>query len=101
MTLAARHLEPRRPRKDRDVTWSRTRGHDGGIIWTFWRRDYRRALHMLTVDFSVQHIGIMPEHWTAQRIKDGKRKLRDFVDEIDLAAMANVGGNPRERSAAK
>lgn len=44
---------------------------------------------MLTVDLTAQQCGINPEHWTAQRLKAAKRRLRDFVDEIDLAAMDN------------
>lgn len=73
MTLAARHLETRRPRKDRDVAWSR-RACDGSMQWTLWRRDHRRALHMRLV--------------TAPRdIRKGWHELRDFVDEIDLQVM--------------
>lgn len=71
MTLAARHLETRRPRKDRDVTWSR-RSCEGGMQWTLWRRDHRRAIHMRLVTAPCD-------------IRKAWRELRDFVDEIDLA----------------
>lgn len=87
MTLAARHLEPRRPRKDRDVTWSRSRAHDGGVQWSLWRRDRRNALHLMFVTLTAEQLNMGLDRWTAQRIRDAKRKLRDQVDEIDLALM--------------
>lgn len=74
MSIAARHLETRRPRKDRDVTWSR-RACDGGMQWTLWRRDHRRAWHLRIACGSPCDI---LKAW---------HELRDFVDEIDLAAM--------------
>lgn len=85
MSIAARHLETRRPRKDRDVTWSR-RACDGGMQWTLWRRDCRRAIHCVAVTVSL--IALEASPWIAGHdLRVAHRKLRDFVDEIDLAAM--------------
>lgn len=72
--MNTRHLETRRPRKDRDVTWSR-RAHETGMQWILWRRDHRRAIHMRVVTGSPCDI------------RKAWHELRDFVDEIDLAAM--------------
>lgn len=85
--MNSRHLITRRPSKDRDVTWSRTRTHEGGVMWTLWRRDHRRALHLRVVGLSNEQLTMGIEGWTARRIREAKRKLRDFVDEIDLRAM--------------
>lgn len=87
MTLAARHLQTRRPRKDRDVTWSRMydRGRER-VIWTLWRRDRRRALHYISV--TVGYLQLKAAPWTVGHdLRVAHRKLRDFVDEIDLRAM--------------
>lgn len=87
MSLAARHLQLRRPRKDRDVTWSRM--FDGAgerVIWTLWRRDHRRALHSLSVTVDCLRLEAAP--WTVgYDLRVANRKLRDFVDEIDQEAM--------------
>jgi len=69
----SRHLTTRRPSKDRDVTWSRTYCN-GIVMWTLWRRDHRRAIHMRVV--------VDPK-----RLRRAWHELRNFVDEIDLRAM--------------
>jgi len=73
MTFATRHLEPRRPRKDRDVTWSRST-QNGVTTWTLWRRDHRRAIHLRAVTQPA-------------KLRSAWHELRDFVDTIDLQAM--------------
>jgi len=85
-----RHLQPRRPRNDRDVTWSKARTLDGGVAWMLWRRDCRNALHLFHVALTREQLDMGIESWTASRIRDAKRQLRDFVDEIDLAAMGET-----------
>lgn len=72
-----RHATTRRPRNDRDATWSR-RAYEDGMQWTLWRRDHRRALHMRLVMGSPCDI------------RKAWQELRDFVDEIDLRAMEKV-----------
>lgn len=82
MTLAARHLKDRRPRKDRDVTWSRRR-KNVAVFWTFWRRDSRNVLHSLSRAFlECEDVSLI-----ANDLLEAKRELRNFVDEIDLEAM--------------
>lgn len=85
--IAERHLRRRPPRKDRDVTWGRT--HDlatGSTMWTLWRRNSRRGIHLICVVASDVQLEASP--WSvAFNLRHGWRKLRDFVDEIDLAAM--------------
>lgn len=83
-----RHLETRRPRKDRDVTWGR-RYCGGMVTWSFWRRDRRRAIHMRTVALHVENVrGDSPSQ--RNLLRQTWRDLRDFVDEIDLAAMEKI-----------
>jgi len=43
--------------------------------WALWRRDHRNALHLRTASGSPRDI------------RRAWHELRDFVDEIDLAAM--------------
>lgn len=74
MTRMERHLQTRRPRKDRDVTWSR-RPCGNTMQWTLWRRDHRRAIHMRAVT-------------DPSMLRCAWHELRDFVDEIDLKEMA-------------
>lgn len=80
-----RHLQPRRPRKDRDVTWSR-RGYDDGITWTFWRRDFRRALHLRVITLTDDEAAGNGE-FGPRTLQQAWRALRELVDEIDLEAM--------------
>lgn len=70
-----RHAKPRRPSKDRDVTWSRSY-RTGRVMWTLWRRDHRRAIHMRTVTGGPCDI------------RRAWHELRGFVDEIDLKEIA-------------
>ena len=72
--MTPRHTIPRRPRKDRDVTWSRS-FRNGLVTWSLWRRDYRRTVHMRTV--------VEPS-----ALRAAWHELRDFVDEIDLKEIA-------------
>jgi len=72
--MNSRHLTPRRPSKDRDVTWSRTY-RNGLATWTLWRRDHRRAIHM--------RVAVDPK-----QLRRAWHELRDFVDEIDLKEIA-------------
>jgi hypothetical protein len=83
MTLATRHLEPRRPRKDRDVTWGRLRCcAEHGVTWSLWRRDCHRAIHLRTVNAAELRGAFTPRMlWQAWR------ELREQVDEIDLRMM--------------
>jgi len=95
MSIAARHLETRRPRKDRDVTWSRRSSPDSRqITWTFWRRDQRRAIHCETLTFDestiFECVGMPLLGTVASAIRSTKRILRDRVDEIDLAVMEKI-----------
>lgn len=83
-----RHLQPRRPRKDRDVTWSRKYSAERyEITWACFRRDHRGALHMRSRAFAESEIFNAPSCWVPVAIRFLHRELRDFVDEIDLAAM--------------
>lgn len=89
MSIAARHLQTRRPRKDRAVTWSR-HFDDGCIEWVFWRRDRRNTLHYLSRRFTLAEIDHSGGAWVKDTLRFFKRKLRDLVDEIDLAAMQEL-----------
>lgn len=82
-----RHLQTRRPRKDRDVTWGRHHDRDRHtVMWTLWRRDSRRAIHC--VDVTITEIHLEAVLWSVgYNLLVAKRKLRDSVDEIDLALM--------------
>jgi hypothetical protein len=83
----ARHATPRRPSKDRDVTWSRS-FRDGRITWTLWRRDHRRAIHMHVVAASEMDLQTCEPGWLKTRLLRAWHELRDFVDEIDLKETA-------------
>jgi hypothetical protein len=86
MSIAARHLETRRPRKDRDVTWSRRVCCDEhGVTWSFWRRDCRRVIHLRTVN--LRECG---GEFGPRTLRQAWRELRDLVDEIDLALMEKI-----------
>lgn len=85
MSLAARHLQRRRPRKDRDVTWNRSVAPDG-ITWVFWRRDFRRAVHMRAITLLEEEAAGNGE-FGPRTLRQAWRELRDLVDEIDLEAM--------------
>ena len=86
-----RHAIPRRPRKDRDVTWSRS-FRNGLVTWTLWRRDYRRTVHMRTVVVTrlwLEHqLAEVEPMETPKRLRRAWHELRDFVDEIDLKEIA-------------
>lgn len=85
--MKGRHLEPRRPRKDRDVTWSRAHTTAGMIRWTFWRRDRRNAVHMLDVALTLDELEAARSGIVFATLRASRRRLRDFVDEIDLRHM--------------
>ena len=70
------------PQKREGFSWGRR--YDGGVVrWTLFRRDHRRAVHQSVVTF-----GESADPWTVARtLRASKRRLRDQVDEIDLAAM--------------
>jgi hypothetical protein len=88
MSIAARHLQTRRPRKDRGTTWSRSL-RNGVVTWSLWRRDHRGALHMRTVSLHIENVrGDSPSLRKLLRVT--WRELRDFVDEIDLALMEDA-----------
>lgn len=83
-----RHLQSRRPRKDRDVTWSRKYAPlRRTISWSCFRRDHRRVVHMRSRAFAMDEVLNAPPCWVPVAIRLLHRELRDFVDEIDLEAM--------------
>jgi hypothetical protein len=82
-----RHAKPRRPSKDRDVTWSRSY-RTGRVMWTLWRRDHRRAIHMLVVTVTELDLENREPGWLTSKLRRAWHELRDFVDEIDLKETA-------------
>lgn len=88
MSIATRHLETRRPRKDRDVTWSRRRDANS-IGWTFWRRDIRGAWHLRAITLKHAECEGRGE-FGPRTLRQAWRELRDSVDEIDLAVMEKI-----------
>jgi len=74
----------RLPQKSGGFSWGRLALGDTGIVsYRLFRRDHRGALHWHILDFK----GDESRYEMAQRLKAAKRRLRDRVDEIDLAAM--------------
>lgn len=80
----SRHVARRAPKRKRGLCWGRTPNDDGTVVtWQLFRRDHRGALHMSSLQFTYAE----PRAYIAQRLRNARRKLRDRVDEIDLAAM--------------
>lgn len=77
-----RRREDKLPQKRVGFSWGR-RAEGGVVRWTLFRRDYRLAVHQ-----SVLVFGESADPWTvARQLRAAKRRLRDQVDEIDLAAQ--------------
>lgn len=84
--MNARHAIARRPRKDRNVTWSRSM-HTGIVAWTLWRRDHRQAIHMRVVTATPLDIENCEPGRLNVKLRRAWNELRDFVDGIDLLVM--------------
>ncbi|CAD1792737.1 hypothetical protein AE929_09555 [Xanthomonas arboricola] len=80
----SKHLTRRAPKRKRGLCWGRTSDESTSVVrWQLFRRDHRGALHTSTLQFTYAE----PRAYIAQRLRNARRKLRDRVDEIDLAAM--------------
>ncbi|MFB8927087.1 hypothetical protein QSH46_013320 [Xanthomonas arboricola pv. juglandis] len=80
----SKHLTRRAPKRKRGLCWGRTPDDSTSVVtWQLFRRDHRGAIHMSTLQFTYAE----PRAYIAQRLRNARRKLRDRVDEIDLAAM--------------
>lgn len=74
----------RPPQKSGGFSWGRFPMGDTGVVsYRLFRRDHRGALHFFMVDFR----GDETRYEMACRLRAAKRRLRDRVDEVDLAAM--------------
>lgn len=78
-----KHFTDRRP-KGRKTAWRRKVSHDGGLLtYTLFRRDARNAIHQT----SLQYLPCAPRRMIAGDLRTAWKRLRDSVDEIDLARM--------------
>ena len=80
----SRAITRKAPSKSNGFSWGRFPMGDTGIVsYRLFRRDHHGAVHWHILDFK----GDETRYEMAQRLKAAKRRLRDRVDEIDLAAM--------------
>lgn len=79
-----RSFRRKEPKKNPGFSWGRFPLGDTGVVaYRLFRRDNRGALHWHILDFK----GDETRYEMARRLRSAKRRLRDRVDEIDLAAM--------------
>lgn len=80
----ARHLRRRPPGKNGGFSWGRFPADDArSVTWRLFRRDQRGVLHIATRTF-------LPGQTRAEiaaALNLARHRLRDRVDEIDLALM--------------
>ncbi|KWV17178.1 hypothetical protein [Xanthomonas translucens] len=79
-----RYLSRRKPQRNVGFSWGRVPAAGGAAItWRLFRRDYSGACHLISLTFKAE----TPRDEIAGRLLRARHKLRDKVDEIDLAAM--------------
>jgi hypothetical protein len=79
------HLRHRLPAKaKRGLSWGRSPRDDGSVLYRLFRRDASNRVHQFCVVISP---GERIEFIRAQ-LRDACRRIRDQVDEIDLAREA-------------
>lgn len=77
-----RHMQRRRPKANGGFSWGRIPG-EASVTYRLFRRDHTGALHVSQISF----LSSAPVTQMASTLKIAKRRLRDTVDELDLAAM--------------
>lgn len=80
----SRHISRRAPKRNGGFSWGRFPTTDGDFItWRLFRRDHRGSLHMSVLTFTARD----ERSLIARRVRAACHRLRDQVDEIDLAAL--------------
>jgi hypothetical protein len=80
----SRHLARRRPQRNGGFSWGRVLAdNDAGVIYRLFRRDHAGHCHFWPLEFDAA----TPRRSIANDLRRARHKLRDKVDEIDLAAM--------------
>jgi hypothetical protein len=81
-----RHLTRRRPQQRGRYAWARIPDEHAGdsvVVYRLFRRDLRNTLHceqrVFTARYTRKHI--------AAELRAARRRLRDRVDDIDLAIL--------------
>lgn len=77
-----RHLARRPPQRNGGFSWGRV-PRQAGVSYRLFRRDHSGALHVSLLEFDAA----TPRRSIANDLRRARHKLRDKVDEIDLAAM--------------
>ncbi|MCI2243838.1 hypothetical protein L3067_04345 [Xanthomonas sp. PPL568] len=73
----------RAPRRNGGFSWGRVLPSEQTVTYRLFRRDMTGALHCLMRTFHVA----APRRDIANDLRRARHKLRDRVDEIDLATM--------------
>lgn len=77
-------LVRRRPNPDaRASSWARIPNEGGGCTWHLYRKDHRRATHMIRLSYPAR----ICRTAVARDLRAAYRELRNRVDEIDLTLM--------------
>lgn len=80
----SRHLTRRAPTRNGGFIWGRFPvGDTGAVAYRLFHRDHRGALHTSILHFYPRD----QRPAVALALRDACHRLRDRVDEIDLAAM--------------
>lgn len=73
----------RAPQRNGGFSWGRVLPDDNTVTYRLFRRDHSGALHVSQLTFDV----LVSRRAIANDLRRARYKLRDKVDEIDLAAM--------------
>lgn len=80
----SRHAIRRAPKRNGGFSWGRFPTTDGDFItWRLFRRDMGGRVHIKILTFTAKDTRSL----IASRVRAACHRLRDQVDEIDLAAM--------------
>jgi hypothetical protein len=77
-----RHQTPRLCKKGNGFSWGRST-REGVVIWRLFRRDQRGVMHWHQLCYTTQVARCV----IAIELNAARHKLRDTVDEVDLANM--------------
>ncbi|QNH21201.1 hypothetical protein HEP73_02113 [Xanthomonas sp. GW] len=78
-----RHLSRRKPQRNGGFSWGRVLLSDTTVTYRLFRRDHSGHCHFWPLEFDAA----TPRRLIANELRRARHKLRDKVDEIDLAAM--------------
>ncbi|MGV1119197.1 hypothetical protein [Xanthomonas translucens] len=78
-----RHLSRRTPQSNGGFSWGRLQPGEHTVTYRLFRRDLTGELHCSLHTFHIA----TPRRSIANDLRRARHKLRDKVDEIDLAAM--------------